>query len=243
MKINKTVWVKRFLACYTPFFGRLRATATLTPDSEFTHIAIYSSTALGDLMFNTPAIHAIKQRYPNAKLTLVSSQKNSHLVENSRYFERVLYWDNKVRNVLRLVWQLRRQRPQLTIILHSYMPYDMLAAVLSGSEYIIRDHYACDSAILNRWLAAYPGKSPGYLHLIQRKLDLLHVLGCDIHDTQMRILVDFPKVTKTAGTVLIGFQMGASETIRRWPISHFVALAKQLVRLGKPIPDCADWQP
>ena len=62
----------KFLQLYTLFCGRLKPRESFDSKRIFTSIVIYSTTALGDLMFNTPAIRAIKNRYPNAFITLVS---------------------------------------------------------------------------------------------------------------------------------------------------------------------------
>ncbi len=114
MKINKVRWINRLLTVYTFFSGHLKKNKTLDAEMEFQRIAIYSTTALGDLMFNTPAIVALKRRYPEASFVLVSSEKNRPLVENSAWFENVFYWDNKVRNAHRLIKSLRKFNPQLT---------------------------------------------------------------------------------------------------------------------------------
>lgn len=45
----------------------------------------------------------------------------------------------------------------------------------------------------------------------------------------MFIPVAFPALEKPAGKILIGFQMGASEMLRRWPVDRFVELAQRLL--------------
>lgn len=226
MKKNKDKWIDKALMLYNFFSRRLKKNKALNNEMEFQRIAIYSTTALGDLMFNTPAIYALKCRYPHASLVLVSSEKNRPLVDASPWFDDVFYWDNKIRNAHRLIRSLRTFKPQLTVILHSYMPYDILCAVLSNSEYIVRDNYRLDSQLLNGWLNAY-SKSEGQ-HLIQRKLDLLSVLGCNKNDVSMRIPVSYIPAKKTNGITRIGFQMGASEAKRCWPVVRFAELAEQL---------------
>ncbi len=225
MKENKARWISRILTLYHFFSRRLKKDCIPDASMEFQRIAIYSTTALGDLMFNTPAILALKQRYPQASFTLVSSEKNRPLVAGSSWFDNIFYWDNKIRNAHRLIRALRRFKPQLTVILHSYMPYDVLCAVLSGSEVIVRDNYRVDSPLLNRWLNAYSLPFDG--HLIQRKLNLLTVLGCRNDDPAMRIPVAY-KPGQKAAKKRIGFQMGASEAQRCWPVMRFVELAALL---------------
>lgn len=226
MKKSKIDTVNRFLHFYTRFFGNLKDVNSLNAERDFGSIVIYSSTALGDLMFNTPAIHALKKRYPNAKFTLVSSDKNRHLVMDSRYFDKVIYWDNKVKDIFSLVARLRKMKPELSVILHSYIPYDVLSAVLSGSQYIIRDNYSCDGEHMNHWVYCHRGHYDG--HLIQRKLDLLKVIGCNNQDTHMHIPVRFNSLPRIANKTLVGFQMGASEALRCWPKERFVSLARKL---------------
>jgi len=226
MKESKFKWINRVLKFYTFFFRSLKNNKPLNSDSEFQRIAIYSTTALGDLMFNTPAIYALKQRYPQAEFVLVSSEKNHPLVDSSPWFVEVLYWDNKIRNAHRLIKSLRSFRPQLTVILHSYMPYDIFCAVMSNSEYIVRDQYRVDGPLMNRWINLY--SVPHDEHLIQRKLDLLTALGCRNDDPRMHIPVAYRAAEKQGNNIRIGFQMGASEAKRCWPVARFAELATLL---------------
>ncbi|MEJ5175136.1 glycosyltransferase family 9 protein [Erwinia sp. MYb416] len=230
MKKNKIKWISRALTLYTFFSRHLKKNKTLNAEKEFQRIAIYSTTALGDLMFNTPAIDALKRRYPRASFVLVSSEKNYTLVAGSPWFDDVFYWDNKIRNAHRLIKSLRRFKPQLTVILHSHMPYDIFCAVVSNSEYIIRDNYRIDSPLMNSWLNAY-SKSEGQ-HLIQRKLDLLGILGCDTHNPLMHIPVSYIASNQSNAIIRVGFQMGASEAKRCWPVARFAELAAQLCSEG-----------
>lgn len=226
----KTALSNKFLQFYTLFGGRLKPRDSFDPTRIFTSIVIYSTTALGDLMFNTPAIRAIKNRYPNAFITLVSSHKNKGLVANSPYFDDVVYWDEKVRDIKSVIKALRKNQPELAVILHSKPPYDVMSAVMSGCEYIVKDLYGERPTGVEQWLTHYMDNFEG--HLIQRKLNLVKFLGCDNTNIDMMIPVDFPKIEKEPGKIIIGFQMGASRPVRCWPVPKFVELARSLMALG-----------
>ncbi len=138
-KIKVADW---FLRRYTAKYGRFQDKATFDGAQQFDNIVIYSTTALGDFMFNTPALRAMRERYPNAHITLVVHKKNRELVENGRYYDRVVYWDSKIKTIRPLLKSLREHQPDLALILHSHLPYDIISAVLAGAKYIIRDNYS-----------------------------------------------------------------------------------------------------
>lgn len=215
------------LCLYTRIAGNFRPAASFDPQQSFERIVIFSTSALGDLMFNTPAIRALCERYPGAQITLVSSHKNRQLVEGSPCFHDVIYWDHKAKDMLGVIRRLRRNRPQLAVILHSKAPYDVLVAIAAGCQYLFKDVYGNKPSGMERWLTGVSHSSDG--HLIQRKLDMVGQLGCRTDNPDMFIPVAFPALAKPAGKILIGFQMGASETLRRWPVDRFIELAQRLL--------------
>lgn len=215
------------LRMYTRLGGNFKDKASFQPEQAFERIVIFSTTALGDLMFNTPAIRAVRERYPAASITLISSHKNRQLVATSRCFDHVIYWDHKAKDMLSIIGQLRKQKPQLAIILHSKSPYDVIVAITAGCQYLFKDAYGNKATGMEPWLCGVSRSSGG--HLIQRKLDLVAQLGCQSDNTEMFIPIEFPPVAKTAGKTQIGFQMGASETLRCWPVKQFIRLAKLLL--------------
>lgn len=198
----------------------------LSADLEFERIVIFSTTALGDLLFNTPAIRAIKQRYPLAKIMLVSSEKNLDLVKGSEWFDQVVIWDNKIVRAPNLIRKIRHFKPDLALLLHSSLGYDILCARLGGAKYLMRDNFRYDNPGFNHWLDAISKPRDG--HIIQRKLDLIELLGCDITDINMQFPIAIQNKNRNKEFNTIGFQMGASGKNRCWPVEHFASLAEKL---------------
>lgn len=60
-KIKVADW---FLRRYTAKYGRFQDKATFDGAQQFDNIVIYSTTALGDFMFNTPALRAMRNATP-----------------------------------------------------------------------------------------------------------------------------------------------------------------------------------
>lgn len=220
--------VDLFLRMYTRSHGRLKPAQDLVTENSFSHIVIYSTTALGDLMFNTPAIHAVRQRFPQAKITLVVHKKLEAFVDEGKDWQHVVCWNTKIKTVPQLVRDIRQLgEPDLAIILHSHDPYDYLSAVMSGAKYVLRDNYIDGIELMDRWLAGYVIGFRG--HVIQRKLELVSMLGADISDISMRVPFAVPSVDNIGRGTVIGFQMGASTSERCWPVENFAAVAKHFL--------------
>ncbi|KAA8670561.1 glycosyltransferase family 9 protein [Pantoea dispersa] len=199
----------------------------LSAAQDFKRIVIFSTTALGDLLFNTPAIRAIRNRYPAAKIMLVSSYKNRDLVQGSTWFDEVVIWDNKVKNIFSVIKAMRKFKAEITFILHSRIGYDILCSRLGGSRYIVRDNFSSDTTIFNRWIDLYSKEKN--LHIIQRKLNLIAQLGCDITNISMQFPNDYNTPISSNNNATIAFQLGASEKLRCWPVEHYSNLAQTII--------------
>jgi len=231
VKKKKIYLIDRLLTLYSRFSAR-KASQPLEGLNPGT-VVIYSTTALGDFLMNTPAIWSLKNRFPASKFILVSSKKNKDLVSRYHWFDDIYIWDNKLLNFMPLFIKLRRQKPDLSVILHAHFPYDIMSSVLTGSKTIIRDHYGSESPVLNKHLDHYSGYFDD--HTIKRKLKLVEALGAETTQTKMHLPPTEQTAAERAPHRRIGFQLGASKDIRRWPLTHFRELA---ITLLDRWPDC-----
>lgn len=132
----------------------------------FNSILVYSTTALGDYMFNSPALRAIRQRYPQAHIVLVAHPKYKQLLTRRDFCDDVLFWNNKFSTVTEFARRAKVFAPEMAIMLHSHLPYDVLSAAMSGCRYLVRDNYGKDIGRLSRWLTFGLDQCPG--HIINR---------------------------------------------------------------------------
>ncbi|MDA0149386.1 glycosyltransferase family 9 protein [Vibrio sp. LaRot3] len=201
-------------------------------NKKINNILIFSNTALGDFLFNTPTIRSIRNKHPDAKIILVGNPKNSDFIKDYPHINKTIYWRNKYRNFISTCTKIRKEKVDIAVLLHSHSPQDIFLAWLSNCQYIIKDRANHEDLSL---LHGYSLQSEK--HCIQRRLDLAHkYLGASPTEIQM----DIPFKTE-ASNVLFGsnkynvaFQLGASKEFKTWPVELFVQLATDL---SKKIPN------
>ncbi|PHM66196.1 ADP-heptose--LPS heptosyltransferase [Xenorhabdus stockiae] len=224
--------VDLFLKVYTKKkdFEYSRAQFKKLEEKEFKNIIIYSTTALGDFLMNTPAIHAIRKRFKNSSITLICHHNFKSFLENGTDWDKVITWNNKVNHIPNLLKDIKETgTPDLAIILHSHSPYDYLSAIMSGAKFVFRDNYNSDE-LINKWLTNYVEDFNG--HIIQRKLELIKPLGCDLSlksSVEMHVPCSINSVREYYK--YIGFQMGASSYERCWPVKNFVQVALYILKI------------
>ncbi|MGG6195970.1 glycosyltransferase family 9 protein [Pantoea allii] len=226
-KLWKINGLNSFIKLYLFFTRKKLETSYSKENFNPSHIVVFSTTALGDFLFNTPAIKAVRRRFPNAKITLIAHRKFAEILQHGNDWDDVLYWNNKLSTILHILRQLKKEPTiDLSLLLHSHEPYDYLCAILAGSRLVIRDNYNDNVPLRDKWLADYMIAFQG--HIIERKLKLVEGLGCDITDIEMKFPYKVDAKTKTKHAV-IGFQLGASKPDRCWPPEYFSKAAQQIL--------------
>ena len=215
------------------------------------NILVIDFGQLGDVVLSLPALRAIRERFPQAKITLVVGKPGAELVELSGYANATLVVDRvalrdgsklvSIGRLLKLIKNVRQQKFDFVIDLHSLSETNLLG-FLSGAP--------------KRLYSRRPGRSLDFLanfsprpplekdhrarHLIDRYLDVLTPLGITNAERLPRLrtrpedITAIDKLLKKekaeAGSPLIGLFPGAGHPSRRWPLERFAELAEFLER-------------
>ncbi|HEX8492442.1 MAG TPA: glycosyltransferase family 9 protein [Pyrinomonadaceae bacterium] len=215
------------------------------------NILVIDFGQLGDVVLSLPALRAIRQRFPQARITVAVGNPAVPVVELSGYSDATLAVDRvglrdgpkplALIGIARFVKQVRQAKFDFVIDLHSLSETNLLG-FLSGAP--------------RRLYARRPGRSLDYLsnfrpqppiednssakHAIDRYLDVLVPLGIknaprvprlrtraedDAHVEQL-----LRKEKAHQETMLVGLFPGAGHPGRRWPLERFAELAEMLVR-------------
>jgi heptosyltransferase I len=215
------------------------------------HILIIDFGQLGDVVMSLPALRGVRERFPQASITVMVGRPGAQIIEMSGYADQTIEVDRvqlrdgskplSVVRIFKLIKEVRRRKFDFVIDLHSFSETNLLG-FFSGAQ--------------SRLFSRRPGRSLDFLanfnpkppidkndpdqHLIDRYLDVLKPLGIkdqsrmprlstrsqDVHaiDAMLR------KARAETGTPLVGLFPGAGHPGRCWPLEQFAELADFLIR-------------
>jgi lipopolysaccharide heptosyltransferase II len=200
---------------------------------------------IGDVVFTTPAIRALHERYPQAQITYVVEPAAAPVVDGNPFINELVVAPN-LRGLkgLRSDWtlgrRLRKQRFDLVIDFHGG-PRASLLTWLSGAP--VRIGY---QVIGRAWVYTVRVNRPRQLrprHSVENQWDLLAALGI-APPTPDRNPIEIPVNPHAAQALgerlsaagvgdddeVIVMHVSAGNPFRRWPGESFTATAAALVR-------------
>jgi heptosyltransferase-1 len=201
---------------------------------------------LGDVVLALPTIKAVREKFADAKLTILSGRSTAGLIRLARVADEQIAVDrvalrdgNKVRSVaeiLALVKNVRGRKFDLVIDLHSLYETNLLG-YLSGARERLFAHR--DRRSLQK-LAKFPVQPPTEdrtMHHADRYAAVVKALGVIEVERLVRIkppadaekaALEILKRKGLEGEGLVGLFLGAGHRSRRWGVDNFVETARRL---------------
>jgi ADP-heptose:LPS heptosyltransferase len=193
-------------------------------------VLLISATALGDTLFSTPAIRALKERFPHLHLEVLAHRRSSALLAYNPHIERVWSYPGRNRELLALARRLRRQRFDLAVILHGNDPEATLLAYLTNSPYIIG---SARSPLALVYSGAVGEPSP-LEHAIERRLAYVRLLGADTPNKRMDLALPREELRRAEALLvrhfgelpsrLMALHPTGSDPYKWWPAQSFAEL-------------------
>jgi ADP-heptose:LPS heptosyltransferase len=209
-------------------------------------LVIRQHDQLGDLILTTPVYRALRQRFPNAKITVLARYYTNSVLQNNPNIDRVLVYPEKLKLAtpkrLFQLFQGLRQPYDLCIVLNTVshsLSSDVLC-LLSGARYRLgpseMPFYDFRPNLFYNVLSA-PSVSP--IHETKRSLLILEHLGITTGDLSEEVCLT-PEEKEQGRKLLwdrhlipektIGLNLGAYNTPNRWPYQKYAALADWLAK-------------
>jgi ADP-heptose:LPS heptosyltransferase len=206
---------------------------------------------MGDVVLSLPALRAIRERFPGAKITVAVGKTGAEVINLSGYADATLTVDRvalrdgftpfSIFQIFKLVKDVRRRQFDFVIDLHSLSETNLLGFLSGANKRLYSRRPGRSLDFLSNFHPRPPLEDPKLKrHLIDRYLDVLLPLGVRNADRLPRLRtrpandrdVDriLQKSRADSGSPLIGLFPGAGHPSRRWPLERFAELADFLVR-------------
>jgi ADP-heptose:LPS heptosyltransferase len=198
---------------------------------------------IGDVVFTTPAVRALRHHFPGAHLTYIVEPAAAPVVVDSPYLDEVIVAPRSgVLPEIALVRRLRRRRYDLAIDFHGG-PRASLLTWLSGARERIGYEVAGRAWMYTRRVPRPRALRPR--HSVENQWDLLDVLGIPRPDRSHDPVEMTVNITAREGVErrlaeahiaaeheLIVIHVSAGNPFRRWPLAHFARLVAALAAAG-----------
>jgi len=200
-------------------------------DPNHPRILVVSTTGLGDTLWGTPAIRAIKKQFPNSHLGVLTSPIGKEIFSESPHVDTLhVIQGPALLSGLKLLPTLRKEKWETILIFHtserSLLPLCQLtqAATIVGTKGINK---GLDSLLTN-------GIEPTPMHEIARRLAITKEIGVEKNGYDMEIFLTVKEEKETSPFIgdskqlQIGIHPGAKDRFKQWSPRHFITLGKKL---------------
>jgi len=206
-------------------------------------ILVIRTDRLGDLLLNVPAVRALKQRFPGARLTMLVQPHLTETVAGNPDVDAVISYDKGGvergwRRTFGLVRRLRREQFDLVAILNPAKRSNIIV-FLAGIPVRVGYDRKWGFLLTHR----FPDlKQRGEKHEVEYNLDLVRMVGATTDDARL-FMPCSPEDEAWVGRwleergglsdePLVAVHPGTSSRSKRWPLERFIAVVDRLEELG-----------
>jgi len=195
------------------------------------NIVVINNKRLGDFLFCTPAIRALKDANSVVKIIAVISKNNKGLISECPYIDDVIYMDNNIFSSIKTGYLLRKYSPELGVIFHSKNPYGFIVLTCAGVCCLLKHYFSNEKKVLLNSCDAYV--IGGSIPPVRNNLELVGKLGINIAGKDM--FYPSPVGPKSGGGTSVGIQLGASSADRYFPTDTAAIVVEEIARKN---PEC-----
>ena len=208
------------------------------------NILVVNFGQLGDVVLSLPALRAVREKFPDARITALVGKASAEIVEITDFVDekiavdRVKLRDSRkiwsIKEIFKLVKEIRHRKFDFIVDFHSLYETNLLGFV-SGAKhrlYINRENRSLD------FLANFEPKPPREdkkLHLTEHYLNLLKPLGVENAKRFVQICPSDSDLETIENLFrafdakrIVGMFPGAGHASRRWSLDKFARLAEIL---------------
>lgn len=209
---------------------------------NFHRILIVRTDRIGDVILTLPMARVLKNKFPDAAITMLIQPYTADLVENDKNVDQVLFYkkDNKVISMFDLVRMIQDRK--FDIVFHAHPRFRIaLLTWLAGIPIRVGTGYRWFSFLFNNKL--YEHRKDARFHELEYNLHLLKNIGWSLDQVDIRPTIDVAPETlekvqcglKEFGirsdNKLVILHPGSGGSARDWNPKNFGFLGKLLSEL------------
>ncbi len=240
-----------YLTLRNLIFGGLRLfTKTYTKedlsDANIKNILVIRLDRIGDMVMTTPIYRALKEKWPDAKITVLANPVNKNIVINNPFIDYILVYDreNKYKSLNnRLSFFKDIRKSEFDLVIDPYLDYELNTSFITrivGNKYRLGFEFAGRGFFYNiRYASNTFPVSTDKKHMIDYILGLIGCIGVKANKEQPEIFLSVDekenasRILKKAGVNpedrIIGIHPGGNYESQRWPVERFAAISDSLI--------------
>ena len=213
------------------------------------NILVIDFGQLGDVVLSLPALRAIRERFPDARITVAIGKPGAEIINLSGYADDTLEVDRvalrdgatlvSIGRIFKLVGQVRQAQYDFVIDLHSLSETNILGFLSGAPRRLFGRRPGRSIDFLSNFYPR-PPREGKHAHAVDRYLEVLKPLGIKNPSRLPQLKTDpaadvwvealLKKEKADSNTLLVGIFPGAGHPGRRWPMEQFAEVADHLIR-------------
>ena len=210
------------------------------------NILIINFGQIGDVILCLPALKAVREKFPEARITALIGKSGTKIVEISGFTDETITVDRvrlrdsgkiwSINQIFKIVKDVRRRKFDFVIDLHSLYETNLLG-FFSGAKYRLFARRGNRSLDFLSKFSPSPPEFDRTKHLTDYYLSVLEPLGVKNAnrfakisplETDLKTVENLLRGKNAEKKQLIGIFPGAGHPSRRWKLENFAELAKLL---------------
>ncbi|MFH1441848.1 MAG: glycosyltransferase family 9 protein [Candidatus Omnitrophota bacterium] len=194
-------------------------------------ILVFRNDRFGEFLLNIPAFRAIKESFPNSKLSVVVNSHLKELAGSIKYINEVIEWNGQKHSLadkIKLIKYLKKNSYDIAIMMNPSKEFNIIA-YLAGIP--IRAGYDKKWGFLLNYKIK-DNKFLGQEHEIDYNLELVNLIGAKTEDKSLSLVIEntiLPEeIIPQNNEDFLVIHPWTSDPIKQWPIENFIALAKRI---------------
>ena len=212
------------------------------------NILLIRLSSLGDIVLTSPAIRAVRQHFPQARISMLVAEQSADLLTENPHLDEVIPFDRKAKGKdtgeMRRVIRLLRDRDFDLAIDFQRKFRTSLIAYLSGARCRVGYHqpngFLCTVRVPDRNNKAIRAKRIASAHAINCYFEMLHAIGVEATDRTLELFITdadrafSDEIIATKGIEAdrpkVGLFPGAGWELREWMPERFAAIGDRVAK-------------